>query len=301
MPGHPAIFLDRDNTLVTDPGYISEPDQLHLFDDASPAIRRLRQAGYRIVVVTNQSGVARGILTEQQLKQIHEHLKRMLEKQEARIDAVYYCPYLDGPEAVVEEYHRASDLRKPEPGMLLLAAHELNLDLDASWMIGDADRDVQAGRRAGCRTVLVERNGTQASGGGTQPTHRVTSLQEAADIIVGHDNRNAESGEAESSTPPTPTSKQPAERHSPETHEETVRLLSEIRSILDRAYRSRRHQDFSVLRLVGSLLQMLALVAAAWGLAALLADKPTFAIARFALALFLQLCTLTITLTDRRD
>lgn len=155
QPLTPAVFLDRDKTLIEDPGYISEPDQVRLLAGAADALARLRAAGYAVVVATNQSGVARGLLTEEGLARIHQRMRDLLRAQGADVDAVYYCPYLDGPEAVREGYRRDSDLRKPKPGMLLLAAQELGLDLARSWMIGDSPRDIQAGLAAGCRTIFV--------------------------------------------------------------------------------------------------------------------------------------------------
>lgn len=151
----PAVFLDRDRTLIEDPGYISHPDQVRLLGGAAEAVSGLREAGFAVVVVTNQSGVARGLISEDGLKAIHLRMRDLLRAEGADLDGVYYCPYLDGPEAVREQYRLASDLRKPRPGMLLLAADELGLDLGSSWAVGDSLRDVQAGRAAGCRTILI--------------------------------------------------------------------------------------------------------------------------------------------------
>jgi D,D-heptose 1,7-bisphosphate phosphatase len=151
----PAVFVDRDRTLIEDPGYISDPDQVRLLDGAADSLRRFRDAGYTVVIVTNQSGVARGLLTEGDLAIVHQRMRDLLRAEDADVDAIYYCPFLDGPEAVREQYRRDSNLRKPKPGMLLLAAEELGLDLAKSWMIGDSARDVQAGRAAGCRTILI--------------------------------------------------------------------------------------------------------------------------------------------------
>jgi D-glycero-D-manno-heptose 1,7-bisphosphate phosphatase len=162
----PAVFVDRDRTLIDDPGYISDPDQVRLLDGAAESLRRFRDAGYAVVIVTNQSGVARGLLTEGDLAIVHQRMRDLLRSEGTDVDAIYYCPFLDGPEAVRDQYRRDSNLRKPKPGMLLLAAEELGLDLGKSWMIGDSARDVQAGRAAGCRTILIsgetEEDGDQA-------------------------------------------------------------------------------------------------------------------------------------------
>ncbi len=176
-----AIFLDRDDTLIDDPGYLADPNLVRLLPNAAEAIRQFNEAGYRVVIVTNQSGIARGLLTEVQLEDIHAQLELLLEAEGAHIDGIYYCPYLDGPEAIVPKYRRKSHLRKPAPGMLEKAANELNLDLDYSWMIGDSPSDVEAGKAAGCQTIIVNDNGVAA---GTAADHKAASLVEAARIVI---------------------------------------------------------------------------------------------------------------------
>ena len=114
-----AVFLDRDGTVVEDPGYIGDPDQVQLIPGAAEAINRFSKAGHRVVIVSNQSGVARGMFTEEDLSRVHARLVALLEADGAMLDGAYYCPYLDGPEAKVEAYRGDSDLRKPKPGMLL--------------------------------------------------------------------------------------------------------------------------------------------------------------------------------------
>ena len=151
--GEKAVFLDRDNTIIEDPGYLTDPDAVKLMPGADLALKSLAQAGYKLVVVTNQSGVARGMLTEETLDEIHAEMRRRLAAASVHLDGVYYCPY--HPEGTVEEYARESDLRNPRPGMLIKAAGQLGIDLSGSWMIGDAPRDVEAGQRAGCRTIRI--------------------------------------------------------------------------------------------------------------------------------------------------
>jgi D-glycero-D-manno-heptose 1,7-bisphosphate phosphatase len=160
MP-HKAVFIDRDGTLIDDVGYLTDPSDLTLLPGAELAIKSLRQAGFRIVVVTNQSGVARGLLSETQLEDVHAHLRQQLAEKGAMLDAIYYCPY--HPDGTVPKYTRQSDLRKPAPGMLTKAAEELDLDLSGSWMIGDSARDIGAGQQAGCRTILIDRPAETAS------------------------------------------------------------------------------------------------------------------------------------------
>lgn len=179
---HPAVFLDRDNTLIEDPGYINDPADVILLPGAADALRRFRAAGYRAVVVTNQSGVARGRITEDQLIAVHSRLRELLRAEGAELDAIYYCPYLDGSEASVAAYRRDSELRKPRPGMLLLASRELGLELGRSWMVGDSLRDVEAGRAAGCRTILITDNAEAAKE--IRATHFARDLSAAADYII---------------------------------------------------------------------------------------------------------------------
>jgi D-glycero-D-manno-heptose 1,7-bisphosphate phosphatase len=276
-----AIFLDRDNTLVEDPGFIERPEQVKLLPDVPAALRRFHACGYRIIVVSNQSGIARGLFDETQLGRIHDRLRELLAAQGVQVDGIYYCPYLDGPEAVVEAYRCDSDLRKPQPGMLRQAAREHDLDLARSWMIGDRGTDVAAGAAAGCRTILVSR--ARAPYNGVQPDHVVETLMEAARVVEQEHNRTSE--------------------HRPELGDETSRrLLTEIRDALDRQGRRATQDDFSLIRLVGSLMQMLAIVAAIWGVIGIFSsgNGPVAAISRFGLAIFLQLVAITIHLMDRR-
>lgn len=151
----PAVFLDRDNTLIHDPGYLKDPNRVTLLPGVAEGLARLRAAGYLCVVVSNQSGVARGLLTEADVAAVNARIQELLTPHGAAIDAFYHCPFLPGDEAVVADFRRDSDLRKPKPGMLLLAAKEHSIDLSRSWMIGDSLRDVEAGRAAGCRTILL--------------------------------------------------------------------------------------------------------------------------------------------------
>jgi len=177
-----AVFFDRDGTLINDPGYLNHPDQVQLLDGAAEALRELRGLGYQTVVVSNQSGVARGIVTEEMLEKIHHRLGELLAAQGATLDKIYYCPY--HPDGVVEQYRKDSDWRKPKPGMLLAAAREMDIDLARSWMIGDAERDMEAGRSAGCRTILVS---TARSEYGypekSRPDYVAVNMREAVNIV----------------------------------------------------------------------------------------------------------------------
>lgn len=149
-----AVFLDRDGTLVHPRHYPARPDELVLYDGIGPELRALQRAGFKLVVVTNQSGIAHGYLTEAQLVRLHAHLTGQLAQLGVRLDAIYHCPH--HPDAAIPALAVACDCRKPRPGMLLAAATNLNLDLAASWLVGDILDDIEAGNRAGCRGLLVD-------------------------------------------------------------------------------------------------------------------------------------------------
>lgn len=185
-----AIFLDRDETLIEDPGYINNPEQIRLLDGVAEALIELKALGYKLVVATNQSAVARGIVTEKVLGEIHDRLRQLLSRKNAFLDGIYYCPY--HPDGVVPKYRKESDCRKPNPGMLQQAAAEMDIDLSQSWCLGNSLRDVQAGRRAGCRTILIDSPSHHKAGGssllhaGVAPDHRAVNIKEAVNIIKKH-------------------------------------------------------------------------------------------------------------------
>ncbi|HSR68363.1 MAG TPA: D-glycero-beta-D-manno-heptose 1,7-bisphosphate 7-phosphatase [Acidobacteriota bacterium] len=148
-----AVFLDRDGTVMEDVGYLDDPDGVAIFEEAIEAISALREAGFKIVIVTNQSGLARGLFTEKTLNDIHDTLRAAFQHQGAPLDGIYYCPH--HPQAAVARFRRHCNCRKPEPGLLRRAAEQLEIDLGRSYMVGDKVADVLAGHRAGCRAVLV--------------------------------------------------------------------------------------------------------------------------------------------------
>jgi D-glycero-D-manno-heptose 1,7-bisphosphate phosphatase len=142
----PAAFLDRDGTLIEDVGFPRHPELVRLVDGAAAALRRLVAANLSLVVVSNQSGIGRGLITGDEARSVHERFIALLGDEEIILDGAKYCPH--APEA-------GCDCRKPRPGMILEAAENLHLDLGCSFMIGDKLSDVEAGERAGCRTVLL--------------------------------------------------------------------------------------------------------------------------------------------------
>jgi D-glycero-D-manno-heptose 1,7-bisphosphate phosphatase len=149
-----AIFLDRDGTLVQPRHYPTRPEELVLADGIVPELRAFQVAGWRLVVITNQSGVARGFMTEQDLARMHDALRQNLGAESVNLDGIYYCPH--HPEGVVEPFAIECDCRKPQPGLLLRAAADLGITLERSWFVGDILDDIEAGSRAGCRTALVD-------------------------------------------------------------------------------------------------------------------------------------------------
>lgn len=156
-----AVFLDRDgviNALVyhQEQGIIDSPfteEQFGLLPHAAEAVKKLRQMGYRIVLVSNQPGIAKGHMTMEAFDKIKKKMERELERDDAFLDAQYYC--LHHPEAVIKAMRVECDCRKPASGMLLKAAADMQLDLSRSWMVGDGITDIQAGKSAGTRTILI--------------------------------------------------------------------------------------------------------------------------------------------------
>lgn len=153
-----AIFLDKDGTLVEDIPYNVNPSLLELTWQAGQGLQLLQQLGYSLFVVTNQAGVAKGLFTECALEPVHHRLQELLAQYGVVLNGFYYCPH--SPDGVITRYAVPCTCRKPMPGMLFRAAHEHDIDLSQSWMIGDILNDVEAGRRAGCRTVLID-NGNE--------------------------------------------------------------------------------------------------------------------------------------------
>jgi len=174
-----AAFLDRDGTIVEDVGFLRDASGLRLLPGAAEGIRLLREAGFLAIVVTNQSGIARGYLTEGRLAEIHRALEEKLRERGTELDAVYYCPHLAGAE--VSRYSRECDCRKPLPGLLVRAAREWNVKLSTSVAIGDSERDVLAGRRAGCLSVLIAKEHP----GQTEADLVVESLLEVGRLAAG--------------------------------------------------------------------------------------------------------------------
>ena len=168
-----AVFFDKDGTLVKDVPYNINPDLIVLNEGAAEAVQELKKAGFKIFVVSNQSGVARGFFEEKDLGAVWKKLNELCN---IEFDGFYFCPHF--PAGKIAEYSFSCDCRKPAPGMILRAAREHNLDLQNSWIVGDSLKDDEAGRRAGCQTILLgssEKNNSDFS---------ADNLNKAAQIIL---------------------------------------------------------------------------------------------------------------------
>jgi D-glycero-D-manno-heptose 1,7-bisphosphate phosphatase len=171
-----AVFLDRDGTLIEEVSYLAEPEQVRFVPGAAEAVRKLNGAGLLVIVVTNQSGVARGYFPESRVAVVHERLTALLGEHGAKVDAFYYCPH--HPTEGGGAYRVECECRKPKPGMLLAAARDFDIDLARSWVIGDKRCDAEAGAAAGCRTVLVR------TGHGAHLRDAVEDLAAAVEMVL---------------------------------------------------------------------------------------------------------------------
>ncbi len=289
-----AIFLDRDDTLIEDPGYINDPEQVKLLDGVPEALIQLNNLGYKLIIVTNQSAVAHGIVTEKVLGEIHDRLKELLADKNAFLDEIYYCPY--HPEGVVAKYRKESNSRKPSPGMLLQAADEMDIDLGQSWCIGNSSRDIEAGLRAGCKTILIDmppshqkQSASSMSLAGVNPDYRAVNIKEAVNIIKKHLRSSSEQQKETQQIPasqiePAPqTADTPEQSEVPQTVSEfqepeiqtakppeqqpeseiptdkTQELLSSILGQLKSMQRTEMFGEFSLMRLLAGIVQIVVL------------------------------------------
>jgi D,D-heptose 1,7-bisphosphate phosphatase len=309
-----AVFLDRDHTLIEDPGYLADAGAVKLLPGVETAMKSLAASGYKIVVVTNQSGVARGLLTVETLEAVHAELKRQLAERGVHLDAVYYCPF--HPEGTVEGYIQDSDLRKPKPGMLLKAAAEMDIDLSKSWMVGDKARDVEAGLRASCRTIRLRQNVQPFPGEvddeDIQADYTVKNLVEAARIILYEAD-----GLPKTAVEPVPAETAPAaplqsaprggtgKKESSSTSEKPARTTDEEqhtrREILRyvRQMAQAEEDEFSFTKLIAGIVQVFAIISLALALWKMLGDQNTAAAMWAQVATALQVMALTFFLMNR--
>ena len=299
-----AIFLDRDDTLIHDIGYINDPDQVRLIDGVAGALAEMSQMGFKLIVVSNQSAVARGIVTEQKLEEIHQRLTDLLAEQGAYLDGIYYCPFF--ADGLIKKYRKESDLRKPKPGMLLKAADEMDLDLMQSWMVGDRSIDIEAGLRAGCRTIMLQNSSAvrKPEEKIIEPHYYAVNMKEAANIIKRELNNPvrppvirediADSLSDSYIQQPQDSPNSPQEQKSHETVQ-THHLLKEILEQLRKNHRDGMFDEFSTMRMLAGIVQMgvlLCFLIAIWFLMSP-QDKSEAVILSLAFAAVLQLMALT--------
>ena len=269
-----AIFFDRDDTLIEDPGYINDPDQVKLLDGVAEALVELGKMGYKLIVVSNQSGVARGIVTEKVLGQIHDRLKELLAEKKAYLDGIYYCPYHS--EGVVAKYRKESSLRKPEPGMLITASDEMDLDLVDSWMVGDSGHDIQAGQRAGCRTILIDNSPQKKTlePFGLVPDYRAVNIKEVVNIVKKYHRSSVNRSVQDKSSLMLPLDSKPEaneelaqglqisdeQNFSEKQSSSSEQLLSDILRQLKNMQRSASFDEFSITKVIAGIVQGFAIL-----------------------------------------
>jgi len=317
-----AIFLDRDGTLIEDPGYINHPDQVKLLEGVPEALTELKALGYKLIIASNQSGVARGIVTEKVLAQIHDRLKQMLAEKGAQLDRIYYCPY--HPEGVVPKYCRESDLRKPNPGMLLAAAQDMDIDLTQSWVIGNSSRDTEAGSKVDCKTILVDHptRQTQLEPGQPKPDYRAVNIKEVVNIIKKHLRSSTEhptraqpapevAPQTEPrQTPRTPETQRPFRSQEPKTipagqnisTDRLELLLDSILAQLRTMQRGDMFGEFSITRLIAGILQVAVLFCLLISIGLLMrpTTQDSSVLIALAFAMVLQLMSLTFYIMQKR-
>ena len=175
-----AVFLDRDGTLNVERDLVRSPEDIELLPGVPEALRTLSEGGYALIVVTNQSARARGWITEEELSAVHERLRSLLSSYDAPLDDIVHCPH--HPTEGEPPLRKTCDCRKPEPGLLLQAAGRHGIDLGHSWMVGDAVRDMEAGRRAGVNCLLVRTGKGAEESSSLDPSMVVADLTAAAEL-----------------------------------------------------------------------------------------------------------------------
>jgi D-glycero-D-manno-heptose 1,7-bisphosphate phosphatase len=187
-----AVFLDRDGTLNADAGYAHRYEQIAVFPESFEAVRKLNRAGLLAVVITNQSAVGRGLLTEEEIADIHARLGALFAGHSARLDGIYFCPHYS--QSADLRYKEDCDCRKPKPGLALRAAEDLGIDLNGSYMIGDKTEDVLFARNIGAVPVLVLTGSGRESLSrlketGLEPAHVAENILQAAEWVVNREKR----------------------------------------------------------------------------------------------------------------
>lgn len=301
-----AIFLDRDNTLIENDDDLGDPDGVHLCEGVSAGLQKLHKAGYRLVVVTNQGGVARGAYSEADVDAVHQRIAALVDEtsnEVGLIERFYYCPF--HPEADLEEYRRDHSWRKPHPGMLIQAAHDMQLDLGRSWMIGDQSRDIQAGRSAGCRTALVSSDENMTTE--AKPTYAARTFPDVVEFIL---KQKTDASEAPanmnglSSTLATPESApvtRPMATTTDTATESEVGMLRRTIMELTEELRSERMRraEFTPLKMAAGFCQLLVVLLAMLGLLQVGGEMEVFAKWMIGAGL-MQLMTIALLLVDMK-
>jgi D-glycero-D-manno-heptose 1,7-bisphosphate phosphatase len=323
----PAIFFDRDNTLIASDEYLGDPAQVKLIAGAADAVARAQELGFARVIFSNQSGVARGMFPESAVHAVNARLDEMLRaaNPKATIDRHEFCPF--HPDGSIEAYRQESPLRKPAPGMILRAAEALGLDLARSWVIGDAPRDIEAGHAAGCRTILfcdpnLPASPAARSDSAISPDYRVSTLKEAMEKIE-EATPNATTAPASSEPPispdpagaatplvstltiPTLAGSIPPATAPAEVEVKTKSATDKLESIASEILRELRRQaqrdldeEFSISKLLAGIVQMvvvLTLFLAFW-----YRGNPPLVLSTLVFALTLQTMTIALLIMGRQ-
>lgn len=283
----PAVFLDRDNTLIANDGDLGDPAAVQLLEGVAEGLAALREAGFRLIVITNQGGVARGAYDESQVDAVHQEIAAQVDLESGRtgvIDRFYYCPY--HPEGTVAAYRRDHPWRKPRPGMILQAARDMRLDLARSWVVGDQARDIQAGRAANCHTVLV--GTTEEQSEQARPSAVVTTFREAVSLIL-----RESTGRAAGNSASSESSNHDLQREIGHLKQVMADLSEELR--MERG----RRAAFTPLKLASVVFQLVAVLLLLLGLMHIGQPQTFFTWA--ICAVFVQLLTIAILQADGRS
>lgn len=180
-----AIFLDKDGTVIKNIPYNKNVNLITLEDHALESLGKLKNAGYLLIVITNQSGIARGFFNESVMNAMRNKINKLLQPSIEKLDGFYYCPHLEN--GVVKKYSKKCNCRKPNPGLIFQAALDHDIDISQSWLIGDSTTDIEAGNRAGCRTILIHKLKEKISFSKiSNPEFTVGDLNEAVFHVIDH-------------------------------------------------------------------------------------------------------------------
>lgn len=181
-----AVFIDKDGTLIPDIPFNVDPEKISLQDNCREGLLKLQSLGFKLIIVSNQSGIAKGLFTEELFGRVIVRMRELLAQEGITLTDFYYCPH--DPEGIVSAYAQSCECRKPKAGLLIKAAKRHQIDLSQSWMIGDILNDVEAGNRAGCKSILIN-NGNETewdNDGLRKPVFIAATINEAAGHIIQH-------------------------------------------------------------------------------------------------------------------